>query len=367
MFLYVPPRPDHGALKADLISRAYSEDARRLVDYVNNYYLCFCKPIDTDDAFVLTQDAYGAYKGSNTAWVWTSWHFFPPVSPRYMMLLRRRTVLPGKSPRATDVVASWLKDLPVQPAHCDGNGDFDFKHFPIAKTHVQRINSILLDNAVDNKLIMYSTNESLYRTLESFLGIRHQPLKVVCCNVDYWDMIAVKASGEETKKLKNSHNLYDLAYLYSLSLAAREAGRATGLSHSWKPLSWNRAYPSNPTMQSATASPYISLLRLGGFSLEFKARYQRLGQSKFKAYDVPLIFDSGWDATIEAWKADFAQVRDIVEGDHQWEESRRLHSWPGDDRPDHHNSIAALSPCHVWLRGRIWGTFYYATWLGVQN
>lgn len=91
VFLELPLGPDLEAWRAELRAKAYPIDANHFIDHVEDYYLCFCRPRQVDDALIITQNAFGVYDGTCAITErWRFFHFFAPISPKFMILLRAR-------------------------------------------------------------------------------------------------------------------------------------------------------------------------------------------------------------------------------------------------------------------------------------
>jgi Protein of unknown function (DUF4238) len=225
-FLQVPLGPNPRAWEAELMKRAYPEDAKWFIHHVNDYFLYFCKPADDKDGFILTQNAYGVFEGPNSSAGWTDWHFFSPINPQLLIVLRNKLIQPiptsvDRSPLVNaflerlvnlnlaihsdpTMVRSWLWDLPVETTQHSGGGMFEFTYLPISSRHVQSINSIFLDNAASTKLIIYSSERALIRALEFFLQLDKRGLKIELPDSNGTDAgLILKAGGEEIRKVKN--------------------------------------------------------------------------------------------------------------------------------------------------------------------
>jgi len=170
-----PPGTDFKAWENELLEKkAYPPDVSYFVDHVKNYEICFCRPQHADDAFILAPNAFSVYdsnlrfeRGRAIS------HVFASMGPSFLILLRRRSKpRPSRRSMSPDWCAnrpleesSWLYRLPVEaPSKVDDN--FVLKYHFIAEKYVSRINSIMLENAADTDLIVYSTIGSLGRALQ---------------------------------------------------------------------------------------------------------------------------------------------------------------------------------------------------------
>jgi len=193
------------------------------IDHVNNYSLHICVPADKDDTFILTQNAYGITEGPNSSSGWTSWHFFSPISPRLLIVLRHNDIIPYSDASTwvytfpdnlinnlglgihsdPAMLRSWLRDLAVfPPSRCSSNDkQLTFQHYPIPGKHVQCVNSVLLENASSTKMIIYPEEKALVRALGFFLQIEKRGLKVsLPINEELNPGLIIKASGDVIKK-----------------------------------------------------------------------------------------------------------------------------------------------------------------------
>lgn len=197
-----------------LTKRAYPMDAEWFAMHIQAFFLAICTPKNTEDEFVLTQNAYGIYEGPTSAGVWTDYHRFAPVSPKIMIVLRslllpcdgadegKRTMQKlleiSKSMHPDpNRAGSWLQDLPVHKARnnyskvVDGEivalptkisedkHVFYFPFFPLDHEHVQRINMICLENAYDTLAMVYQSPKGLRTALEFYLADRTRGFKVI--------------------------------------------------------------------------------------------------------------------------------------------------------------------------------------------
>jgi len=205
----------------ELHERMYPGDAVWFIGHVQFYYTAICTPSHADQEFILTSNGFGVFEGSNrfvrdydTGEVGcaghTPLHYFAPVSPKLMIILRART-FPEVIKHADDEArALWeeqrrlalgvtigydglLADLPVEMPEnnyttvgTDGrlygsDGEywrprsdhrFCLRLFEIGSEHVNRINAILLDNCwgVDpSTAVVFDSHEAFVKTLEWYL------------------------------------------------------------------------------------------------------------------------------------------------------------------------------------------------------
>ena len=273
-----PVRHERDIWEQELMAEAYPEDAKMFVEHVNNYSLHICTPENEEDKFLLTQNAYGVFEGPISSWGWTSWHFFSPISPRLLVLLRHKEIgdyrdfpdWPNKAAESRinldlaiqsdpTMVLSWLRDIPV---HNSGrySEEYLFPHFRIPTKHVQYINSMLLDNASSTQMIIYPDKRALARALEFFLPFEKRGLKVsLPADRDFDTDLILKASGEEIRKIISGQDRGYEAYLQGLErFATTELG-------------------SKAKLKQVLMEPSVQSL-LPPMPACFAARYTKLGQ-----------------------------------------------------------------------------------------
>ena len=173
-------------MKAKLESPAYPPDAEWFWSKIQESFLSFSTPKAKEDEFLMTQNAYSVFEGPNDT-MWTGYHAFAPITPRLMMVtrsnsLRRSSNVEHQS--ALGIISnglrskhggagSCLEDLPVtEPDNNYSrwfNGQrvlsgtkmspdkhiFYFKLFAIRSKHVQRINTVLLEEAIKTETLSY--------------------------------------------------------------------------------------------------------------------------------------------------------------------------------------------------------------------
>ncbi|KAK3940284.1 hypothetical protein QBC46DRAFT_385771 [Diplogelasinospora grovesii] len=210
--------PERGNWTRDIVKRMFTEDAMWFIGHTGLYYMAICTPANPQDEFILTDNSYGVFEGPNhfakdgqaaktEGSVHTPLHYFAPVSPKLMIVLRCSMLpLPSedanpevKARRETMRLAvfndyvyevkSLLADLPVAKADnnyteiIDGRlymkpgedgrqrreHEFSFPIFPIETRHVDTINGILLDNAYRCSSVVFESDASFARTLEWYL------------------------------------------------------------------------------------------------------------------------------------------------------------------------------------------------------
>lgn len=216
-FLEVDLSQDLGDMSREITERAYPPDAQWFFAHIQAFFLTFCTPKMTSDEFIMTQNAYSIFEGPHYAddeSVWTDYHRFAPVSPKIMIVLRSN-LLPhsgvegGEAERRRmleqikamhpnpQTAGSCLEDLPVAKAGnnysrvVDGirvplptkmskdKHVFKFPFFSLNHEHVQKINTICLENASGTKAIVYKSRENLRTAIEKYLTDKTQGFKYV--------------------------------------------------------------------------------------------------------------------------------------------------------------------------------------------
>ena len=197
----------------EISRRAYPSDARWFFKNMQMSYIAFCTPQVEADEFLMTQNVYSIFEGANSGGLWTDYHIFAPVSPKLMIITRSFLLKGGvdedESSRQEllkwtksmhidpDSAESCLEDLPIAKARNNYshvvNGKtvllptkmsrnkhvFYFRFFPLGSRHVQKINTILLEEAPGTIALVYKSLESLRRALQSYLTDDSPGLKQV--------------------------------------------------------------------------------------------------------------------------------------------------------------------------------------------
>ncbi|KAK0744858.1 hypothetical protein B0T21DRAFT_280676 [Apiosordaria backusii] len=205
-----------------LMRQMYPQDAMWFWSHVEFSYMAILTPTKDDDEFILTDNAYSVFEGSNNSAVdaetgevfeteYLPLHTFAPISPKLMLVLRadllpnpledanegvkemrafRRFLChaPLESP-GSEKVRSLLADLPITKARNSyttivdgrlqytGHGpwkrshadSFCFTIFPVKRRHVNMINGILLDNCAPCTSVVFESRHAFARTLEWYL------------------------------------------------------------------------------------------------------------------------------------------------------------------------------------------------------
>jgi Protein of unknown function (DUF4238) len=197
----------------ELKQRAYPDDAQWFITHEQRMYLAFCTPEGKDDVFILTENAYGIHEGpvsvkidpitgEETMTAYTEFHVLAVIAPRLTIVLRSM-LLPNLEEDVNEDIkllretmyqwnANWhnfpptanslLEDLPVSKASNsytrlvygqrvlvegeDGSRSshhkFCFRFFPISDTHVNKINSIMLEESHNISKIVLATSTEHY-------------------------------------------------------------------------------------------------------------------------------------------------------------------------------------------------------------
>ena len=197
----------------EISRRAYPSDARWFLKNMQMSYIAFCTPKIEIDEFLMTQNVYSIFEGPNNGGVWTDYHIFAPVSPKLMIITRHFLLQSGVDEEEPsrqkllewnktmhinpDSAGSCLEDLPIAKARnnyskvVNGKTEllptklsrdkhiFYFRFFPLETRHVQKINTILLEEAPGTIALVYKSPESLRRALEFYLADESEGLKQV--------------------------------------------------------------------------------------------------------------------------------------------------------------------------------------------
>lgn len=242
----------------NITSQVYPPDAHWFYKYMQMSFLTFCTPQDPLDEFLLTQNAYSIFEGQNNALSWTDFHNFAPVSPRLIIVLRS-CLLPSNIPEDdSDILAirqsfqvahpnvgkSILEDLPIAKAMnnytriVDGklerlptkirpeNHKFRFQFFPISTAHAQKINTIMLEEAIETAAVVYKNPQALRRALDAYFedpGFKH----LINLPPEHYELgrrfVDMRVPGAETVA-KWSDTCGRVPYLKDLEKIARQLG-----------------------------------------------------------------------------------------------------------------------------------------------
>ncbi|TVY15787.1 hypothetical protein LARI1_G005631 [Lachnellula arida] len=192
-----------------LKEKMYPPDAMQFFLHTGAFYLAICTPKDSGDEFIMTENG----PGNTTNTICTQHHFIAHISPKLTLVLRSgllphpaedidedikdmrekllQTVLDPHGLSKDTGSKSFLHDLPVTKARdsytrvVDGrtvslNGQqpvlsvkdrFFFKFFRISTEHVNRINTVLLEEAFSTSRIVFNSKKAARRTLEYYLKL----------------------------------------------------------------------------------------------------------------------------------------------------------------------------------------------------
>lgn len=212
-FLDVEMDPERSWMHT-LKTQMYPDDAMMMEIHIIWSFIAFCKPANSVDEFLLTQNAYSIFEGPSTIRMepttqqvkhsYTEHHNFAPLSPRLIIILRSH-LLPsqGQDNKALrefrnqfamfiqsqhlhpDKAGSILHDLPIQPcataytapdmrssnhlrASFRKSDKFEFQCFKISSRHTTLINNIFLEEAQVTSSVVYHSRASLKASLENY-------------------------------------------------------------------------------------------------------------------------------------------------------------------------------------------------------
>ena len=200
---------------ATLRKHSYPDDAMLFILHAEQSYMAFCKPKSLDDEFLLTDNVFGIFEGPNSVaynlatgdaerGLWTEWHNFAPISASLCVIFRSN-YLPGgvtgtgmnrskiykmllDAHDKPDQATSILQDLPVR--RCDTSyasvqdnivqfnagyqgpsvsDRYQFECFELDATHMAKINSLFLEEAVAAQSITYKHRAAAARAIKHYL------------------------------------------------------------------------------------------------------------------------------------------------------------------------------------------------------
>jgi hypothetical protein len=223
-FLDLEMDPDREWCKT-IFKIAYKPDATMFWLHVEQSYIAFCSPQNSQDEFLLTENAYGIFEGpqsiSPSMWPnnarrgqYAEWHNFAPVSSSLLIVLRS-TILPGdvvgegqdRTIEYKSILASFpfpekavsiLQDLPVRRCatsyaiETDGrleavddyagpspHDHYTFQCFRLESKHINTINTLFLEEASFAETIIYRRASAIARAIRDYLEDPQPGLKVL--------------------------------------------------------------------------------------------------------------------------------------------------------------------------------------------
>jgi len=213
--------PD-GRWISDLQERIYPDDAQWFIAHTQMMYLAFCTTSIDDDEFLLTENAYSIHEGPNSyrldpqtgehiPTAYTEYHVFAVISPKLIMVLRS-VLLPVPEEDNNKKIDDWRKsmyklnidqhsypmlsgsvlaDLPITKASNsyskivddgiallegeDGtpraDHKFCFRFFPLGTDHVNKINTIMLEESTRISHIVFRSYSGARKVFEHYLSL----------------------------------------------------------------------------------------------------------------------------------------------------------------------------------------------------
>jgi hypothetical protein len=264
------------------MGRAYPNDVEWFRKNMTTSFLCFCTPEDTEDEFILVQNAYGVYEGPEYKGAWLDWHTFAPISHRLIIVLRNIWLerdtpsLLGDStlseaqrqamiklltaPFPNEVNArSWLEGLPVapptlhhgtlpktaRPVVADPQDNFTFPFYHLSHLYTQRINAIYLEQAIDTDAVVYKSAAGCRRALEWYLRETPDLKSTTTATVGDYDILLQSLDAELAGRLRDEirEELQKLPeyrrkpYLQMLEAIARKLGSSCTATYTTLPAS----------------------------------------------------------------------------------------------------------------------------------
>ncbi|KAK5052707.1 hypothetical protein LTR84_002573 [Exophiala bonariae] len=273
-FIDVDLGQEHECWYEWLTNHAYPADARWFWKNMTTSHLCFCTPESVDEEFMLTQNAYGVFEGPCSHRGWTDWHTFAPINHRLVIVMRNGFL--GGIPNLPSNLAGVITRIattsyPTLRFCSDGTSSsshkfnpediFTFKFFHLPSTFVQRINSILIEEAVLTDMILYKSSSALRRALESYLGAEKPGFKIAIekPREEGPEILRVDYCG--IKKMDGAPEYERQAYLGMLERIARSLG-------------------SDCTAKFTLSTPQ-SIVVVPPLPPGFSARYKKLGFDGF--------------------------------------------------------------------------------------
>jgi Protein of unknown function (DUF4238) len=213
-FLEVTLGHDSDRWIREIFQKAYPLDAQWFVGHMTTTFLSFCCPTaDSFDEFVLTQNAYSIFERPSEENQWTDWHVFAPISPHLTITMRKNMLQKCGLPELENDRQKFLKlmlstcfdnpsdaqssliDLPLERPQTSysehfrnrqqlsNNDTFTFKFIQLCPDHLQRINSIFLEEALEIAGVVFRSRESFKRALEAYFVLDPIRFKQVSSNL----------------------------------------------------------------------------------------------------------------------------------------------------------------------------------------
>jgi hypothetical protein len=212
----------NGRWMRDLQERIYPDDATWFIAHTQMMYLAFCTTSIEDDEFLLTENAYSIHEGPNsyrinphtgehTPTAYTEYHAFAVISPKLIMVLRS-FLLPVPEEDNNKEIGDWRKtmyqlnigqhnnpvlsgsvlaDLPIakprnsyskivdgrvvlldgEDGTCRADHKFCFRFFPLETDHVNKINTIMLEESTEISAIVFKSYSAARKIFEHYLSL----------------------------------------------------------------------------------------------------------------------------------------------------------------------------------------------------
>lgn len=207
-----------GQWEGTISSTVYFAIADRFVKHVKGYWMAICTPANSEEEFVLTENGYNVHEGPTVSFedkntgecisLGSAFHYFAPIAPRVMMLLRNQHLpepLDDGDPDTKELrkkhrevfidsfygsgTESIMEDLPVHKAfnsyskvmdgrrtplpEWDGkyrkNDCFTFPIFQISTEYTHKMNGLLLDNAFHGLTVIFNRQDVFLDLVEWYL------------------------------------------------------------------------------------------------------------------------------------------------------------------------------------------------------
>ena len=323
---------DDDLWEAWLMEHAYPGDAQWFFKNMTTSYLCFCTPLNANEEFLLTENAYGIFEGPCSHLGWLDWHTFAPINPKLMIIMRNQNLgtvrglpsalreplvraqlaaIEAMTSQYEDPLAarSYLEDLPVGrptpkyptvhrivgdagPFKFSSKDSFTFKFFRLPSIFVQRIMSIFLEEAMQTETIIYKSEVGLRKAIVSYLETDQAGFKKVMepPPKDGPEILYPDHSGTISSKKTDIPPTLRRPYLEMLERIARQLGSDC------------QARYTMHTPESFTIMPALSDT--------FVAKYRALGELRHCHGNMQLTWP-GFDDLIKTWMDDLEQARRI--------------------------------------------------------
>ncbi|TGZ77315.1 hypothetical protein EX30DRAFT_344213 [Ascodesmis nigricans] len=272
---------DHGQeWLMTVVEKAYPPDAMWFYKNVTMFFLSFCTPDNPEEEFLLTENVYGIFEGANDGpgGKWTDYHLFAPISPD-LIIVCRSNVLPSCGPKSGNEKELQAMRAMLESQHTYRMGETLLEHLPVSKArndyskvvngrlvplphyntrrpeddkfffsfnrlptkYVQRINSVMLEQAKPTEMILYRSEEALRVALVAYLELDFPGFKMATQDLEeeYNPYIGISLNQFQFLMLKGDTFRSDELYLAKVIKISRALGDKPKVKYTIKGLEFS--------------------------------------------------------------------------------------------------------------------------------